>query len=680
MAIERLQSRTEQNQQLDQECRDNFSSKKRGIGDFWKHQCQLSDPQQQCKGKELALTEEEDTLIGEDGKHPEKQIVLSECYVKDHPGLAGGAGGAEIVQRICSAMEAMLKVADKLAADPVSRLVVTALNTIWKMAQKNKENKDRAAMNAKLDKLLHSPYEIALSLLDKANTLKASNHDKDIKIREDSLFNAALNFMSASNNVDDGFIKTLSMFYAGVCYDLLGTSGTHNCAMDEYNKAYTNGHALWNESVENMHFLCCAPPTGEPGANKMVDQLVDFYQQLMEPLKRIVENYSSTSDNAASTSKFAVGDRKYLTLKSIPRSEGAIKNFCDSAKIRCETRQYKEAIDDYSRALALYGGNNANALRSRGEARRLLGQYDNALHDFTDSLKIEPNHGFTLGKRGLVYQAMGQDKKALADFNLALRFDSSQAWIKEELNIITGNEMRQKSIQRHYDSGMRHLQTGRYEESWDYFHRVIIQDGNHAWARARRGAAYMGMKQYDDALTDFNLALKLDGDHTAWTCAHRGIMHRKMGQYEKARDDLSQALKLDSPPAWIKEELEETNKRIKIYNLGMDHLKVGRYEDARTSFTQVIDKDKDHAWARARRGAAYMGMRRFDDALADFNQALELDGDHAAWTLGHRGIMHRKMQQYKDAWTDLSQAHTLDSSRSLTWIKEELEKLGQWRR
>jgi tetratricopeptide (TPR) repeat protein len=217
------------------------------------------------------------------------------------------------------------------------------------------------------------------------------------------------------------------------------------------------------------------------------------------------------------------------------------------------------------------------------------------------------------------------------------------------------------------------LITGQYKEVIDRCTKVIDKDKDHAWARARRGAAYMGMKQYDDALTDFNLALKLDGDHTAWTRAHRGIMHRKMGQYEKARDDLSQALKLDSPPAWIKEELEETNKRIKIYNLGMNHLKVGRYEDARTSFTQVIDKDKDHAWARARRGAAYMGMRRFDDARADFNQALKLDGDHKAWTRAHRGIMHRKMGQYEKARDDLSQALKLDSPPA--WIKEELEKL-----
>ena len=55
MAIERLQSCEEQDQRLDQTRRGASSSEKREIGDFLRHQYQLSDKQQN-KGKE-ALAE-----------------------------------------------------------------------------------------------------------------------------------------------------------------------------------------------------------------------------------------------------------------------------------------------------------------------------------------------------------------------------------------------------------------------------------------------------------------------------------------------------------------------------------------------------------------------------------------------------------------------------------------------
>ncbi len=85
MEVERLQSREEQDQQLDQTHRDASPNKGRGVRDFWMHQCQLNDIQQQevqrqRKGKELALVEGKDPLIGEDGKPVEKQIILSERY------------------------------------------------------------------------------------------------------------------------------------------------------------------------------------------------------------------------------------------------------------------------------------------------------------------------------------------------------------------------------------------------------------------------------------------------------------------------------------------------------------------------------------------------------------------------------------------------------------------------
>ena len=134
----------------------------------------------------------------------------------------------------------------------------------------------------------------------------------------------------------------------------------------------------------------------------------------MEPVKRIVENSPSTSDNVASTSDNTVGGHK--TLESIPGTRSEREKFYNSAEEHRQAGDYKEAINDYCRVLALAGGNHAGALMGRGDAKRMLNGCEDALQDLHEALKIEPNSVQALETRGQVYQAMGKYEEASADF------------------------------------------------------------------------------------------------------------------------------------------------------------------------------------------------------------------------------------------------------------------------
>ncbi len=185
MPTERFQPCKEQDQHLDQTNRDASPSK---TCDFWRRQCQRYDNQQQevqlhdnqpqevwqqREGKALALVEEKDTLngvvIGENGKPIEKQIVLSDDYGKDNPGLAGGAGDlSKIDQSICNNLEAMLNatdavldVADKFTMDPASKLVIGILKAAMQKRRDDKLDEALAAISGKLDDLLLGYYHTA---------------------------------------------------------------------------------------------------------------------------------------------------------------------------------------------------------------------------------------------------------------------------------------------------------------------------------------------------------------------------------------------------------------------------------------------------------------------------------------------------------------------------------------
>jgi hypothetical protein len=191
MPVERLQPREEQDQRLDQTRRGASSSEKREIGDFLRHQYQLSD-KQQSKGKELASAEGKDQFsgvaIGEDGKPMEKKIILSERYDKGNPGLAGGVTGILETFGTAAASWAVKKSLDKLCE--------FAKNVIMGKKESAEE---------KLDRFFMSHYQTGLGHLKNATKL----HDDEW--RKGSIREAANNFMTAADLVQTGcFVKAKS--------------------------------------------------------------------------------------------------------------------------------------------------------------------------------------------------------------------------------------------------------------------------------------------------------------------------------------------------------------------------------------------------------------------------------------------------------------------------------------
>ncbi len=61
---------------------------------------------------------------------------------------------------------------------------------------------------------------------------------------------------------------------------------------------------------------------------------------------------------------------------------------------------------------------------SRGLAYYKIGQYDEAISDFTEALKLKPKHADIYYSRGLAYNKIGQYDKAISDFTEAIKLKS----------------------------------------------------------------------------------------------------------------------------------------------------------------------------------------------------------------------------------------------------------------
>ena len=84
------------------------------------------------------------------------------------------------------------------------------------------------------------------------------------------------------------------------------------------------------------------------------------------------------------------------------------------------TGDFDHAIQDYNQAIKL-NPNDATAFYYRGIANGMRGQSDRAIQDFSQAIKINPNHVGALYSRGLTYSNKGLWDRAIQDYDEAIK-------------------------------------------------------------------------------------------------------------------------------------------------------------------------------------------------------------------------------------------------------------------
>ncbi len=92
-------------------------------------------------------------------------------------------------------------------------------------------------------------------------------------------------------------------------------------------------------------------------------------------------------------------------------------SYIGRAQILERLQKAKEAIEDYSRAVALAdeGIMQVQALCARASCYKRLDLLSDAIADYTTALEIDPNLEESLRERAQLYTKIGQDEKAATD-------------------------------------------------------------------------------------------------------------------------------------------------------------------------------------------------------------------------------------------------------------------------
>lgn len=207
------------------------------------------------------------------------------------------------------------------------------------------------------------------------------------------------------------------------------------------------------------------------------------------------------------------------------------------------------------------GGTNKNlnaALYNRGSAYSATGQYDKAIADFTQALKLNPDDGILYIGRGNAYLQNGDFDHAGPDFDAAIRLHAQPAVAysgKGMIDFVRGQYDRAIEdfgqtvrLQPGEAEGftMRCLAraiVGKLQEAMADCNQAIKLNPNDAEAYSNRGFIYLKLKQPTAALANYHRALQQEpgGDTLLYG---QGIAKHMLGDQSGGDADIAEAKKL----------------------------------------------------------------------------------------------------------------------------------------
>ena len=192
-----------------------------------------------------------------------------------------------------------------------------------------------------------------------------------------------------------------------------------------------------------------------------------------------------------------------------------------------------------------------------------------------------------------------------------------------------------KSVSTYIEQGVAKAALGQYQEAITEFDAALRLDPNSVVALANRSLVLIRLGRYEEAIADYDTALHLAPEEVVFW-ANRGAAKAALGRYEEAIADYDTALQIDPDRAVIRA------------NRGLAKAELGRYEEAIVDYDAALRLDPDNARALSYRGMARFQLGRYEEAIADYDAALRIDPGNSV-LIDHREQARIQMAQVSGA-------------------------------
>ncbi len=313
-----------------------------------------------------------------------------------------------------------------------------------------------------------------------------------------------------------------------------------------------------------------------------------------------------------------------------------------------------KAILDFSEALRLgmltgdvlqFGSKDPEAVRhwdqvaharyQRGTAYVTKTEYDLALADFNESIRLNPKEARTFVSRGGIYLFRQDYKRAIADFDEGIKLDPYYAFA-------------------YFQRGFAHHALDEPDKAWDDYSKSIELDPKYITSYLNRGIIeYTRRADFPSAIADFTKALQLGPDNIN-ALMHRGVAYGASNEFDKGFADLNRAIEL--APEFARA----------YYYRGVLYTLRGSADRALADLGAAIRLDPKLSEAYLNRAGVYAQLGQHDKAIADLDQVIKLL-PNAPGAYYNRGYSEFAKGQYEKAVADYSDAIRLNPRFALAY-------------
>jgi tetratricopeptide (TPR) repeat protein len=219
--------------------------------------------------------------------------------------------------------------------------------------------------------------------------------------------------------------------------------------------------------------------------------------------------------------------------------------------------------------------------------------YEGAINNYTQAIKINPNHAIAYNHRGVARFQSEDNQGAIDDWTQAIKINPNDP-------------------NAYQNRGLAHYDLGDKQDAIDDWTQAIKINPNHAIAYGNRGLARSELGDKQGAIDDYTQAIKIN-PNDALAYGNRGITRSELGDKQGAIDDYTQAIKINP------------NYADAYYNRGNTHSELGNKQGAINDYTQAIKINPNYAEAYYNRGNTHSELGNKQSAIDDYTQAIKIN-------------------------------------------------------
>mmetsp|Transcript_8689 Transcript_8689/g.22929 ORF Transcript_8689/g.22929 Transcript_8689/m.22929 type:complete len:461 (+) Transcript_8689:149-1531(+) len=363
-------------------------------------------------------------------------------------------------------------------------------------------------------------------------------------------------------------------------------------------------------------------------------------------------------DTLALPTEFDESEKMLLFPESVIKA--AVDTLKEVAIDDFKAEQYERAVKHLTVALSL--DEKSHVLYSnRCTAFIALEDYDKAMEDADECVRLQPSWAKGYLRRGSVYFRMGQLEQAELVLKEGLDLDPGNDALKKELeavmNAIAERMARQRESLEAKERAIEAFNEQNYRGAVDLLKKAIKLDPDNHIFYSNRAAAYMAMEKFDKALKDANECVRLQ---PTWAKGYsrQAAAFLSLGELPQARESCMKGLDLEPDNTQVKEELRrvEIAESLALKDSATEAFKAQDYEKAVEDLTAAIALDPTNQVFYSNRSVAFTAMQMYEKALEDADECIRLQ---PTWAKGysrraaakfHLGDLQSAKLAYSKAW------------------------------